>query len=76
MKLVAQLAENTEAISSMNEQMVSSKLGDKLTGELEKFYSSTEDPEKLSAITKETTEAMGVALEKRTAELYDEEFED
>jgi hypothetical protein len=75
MELVARMAENTAAISSMNEQMVASEFGDELSAAFDKFYSSADD-ETAAAMTKETTEAMAVQLEKRSAELYEDEYKD
>lgn len=68
MELVAQMAENSAAISAMNEQMISGELGEQIA---ESFKG--EGAEELAA---QTTEAMGVALEQRSAQLYEDKYKD
>ena len=75
MELVAKMAENTAAISSMNEQMVAQEFGDELAATFDKFYSSADD-ETAAAMTEAATESMAVQLEKRSAELYEDEYKD
>jgi hypothetical protein len=62
------MAENTAAISSMNEQMIKSEFGEELTGSF-----VGDNAEELAG---QTAEAMGVALESRAAELYESEYKD
>lgn len=74
LELVSKMAENTSAISSMNKQMINQEFGDKISEQFMKGFVG--DEEEAKALADETSQAMAKELEKRSADLYKDEYKD